>query len=236
MKYYYHIEFSDDNKLLASFYEELKARENRPSHSNLLNFANQIHKLTKISPPTHPNGVNNTITRLRNTLKTRFRYYCNKIINTDFSEKCKVGKNKLRTFKTFKPHFGKEKYLDIIKNATPRCTLSRFRLSSHKLKIETGRYNSRNGYVRPEDRVCQLCDLNVCEDERHFLIVCPAYSILRQDLLTLGSATNRWFDTYDTFNKFNWLMSNEDAEIIRCLASFIQKAFEKREVLLKNTH
>ena len=37
-------------------------------------------------------------------------------------------------------NFGFEKYLDKIKNFEQRRTLTRFRISAHKLAIETGRY------------------------------------------------------------------------------------------------
>ena len=47
---------------------------------------------------------------------------------------------KLNTYLTVKNSFGFEKYLDKIKNFEQRRTLTRFRISTHKLAIETGRY------------------------------------------------------------------------------------------------
>jgi hypothetical protein len=46
----------------------------------------------------------------------------------------------LSTYLTVKNNFGFEKYLDKIKNFEQRRTLTRFRISTHKLAIETGRY------------------------------------------------------------------------------------------------
>jgi hypothetical protein len=46
----------------------------------------------------------------------------------------------LSTYLTVKNNFGFEKYLDKIKNFEQRRTLTRFRISAHKLAIETGRY------------------------------------------------------------------------------------------------
>jgi len=65
--------------------------------------------------------------------------------------------------------FSYELYLDTITNDKRRKTLTRFRLSSHCLFIETGRYN---GTPRNE-RKCVLCTPNVCESEYHFLIMLP---------------------------------------------------------------
>ena len=47
------------------------------------------------------------------------------------------------------------------------------------------------------DRICKNCSLGVIEDEVHFLLVCPAYSIPRSNLLSHTSvepiATNLQF-------------------------------------------
>ncbi len=49
----------------------------------------------------------------------------------------------------------------------PRSTLTRYRLSGHKLMIETGRH--RKTWLPPEQRLCSHCDLNQMETELQFL-------------------------------------------------------------------
>ena len=56
-----------------------------------------------------------------------------------------------------------------------RTTITRWRLSSHKLCIETGRYQVPK--IRREDRKCYLCD--VVEDETHAIYYCPSFSSIR---------------------------------------------------------
>ena len=72
---------------------------------------------------------------------------------------------KLRTYFSFKDHFETEQYLSVIKIFDKRRCLTKFRISSHKLKIETGRF------TRPltplEQRVCDHCLMTI-EDEFHF--------------------------------------------------------------------
>ena len=72
---------------------------------------------------------------------------------------------KLRTYFSFKDHFETEQYLSVIKNFDKRCCLTKFRISSHKLKIETGRF------TRPltplEQGVCDHCLMTI-ENEFHF--------------------------------------------------------------------
>ena len=52
-----------------------------------------------------------------------------------------------------------------------RTIVTRWRLSCHKLHVETGRY--KNPKVEREQRVCKQC--GVLEDEHHALLVCDAH-------------------------------------------------------------
>ncbi len=47
---------------------------------------------------------------------------------------------KLRTCKTYKHYFKQENHLSVIKDCRYMTLLVHFRISSHNLKIETGRY------------------------------------------------------------------------------------------------
>jgi len=57
-----------------------------------------------------------------------------------------------------------------------RSVITRWRLSNHKLFIETGRYHSPK--IEREDRKCVEC--NVLEDEGHAIYFCPAYAFIRR--------------------------------------------------------
>ena len=63
-----------------------------------------------------------------------------------------------------------ESYLDTIKNTKYRIMLSKFRLSSHDLEIERGRYEHKS--TNPEERYCEFCQSNgdlITGHEFHFL-------------------------------------------------------------------
>ena len=51
---------------------------------------------------------------------------------------------KLRTYALYKQVIKYEPYLSLIKNTKNRIILSKFRLSSHDLEIERGRYGNRS--------------------------------------------------------------------------------------------
>ena len=52
-----------------------------------------------------------------------------------------------------------------------RC-ITRIRLSSHNVCIESGRYYG----INRNNRNCSMCDLNEVEDEFHSILQCSKYS------------------------------------------------------------
>ena len=63
-----------------------------------------------------------------------------------------------------------------------RYITSRWRLSNHKLKIETLRYDNNNEIPR-NMRICNLC---LCvEDEKHVIFNCPRFRIPRMNFIDI---------------------------------------------------
>ena len=62
-----------------------------------------------------------------------------------------------------------------------RRVITRWRLSNHKLRIETGRYHVP--FIERRDRKCFIC--NVLEDERHAIYMCPSFALIRQNYVDL---------------------------------------------------
>ena len=56
-----------------------------------------------------------------------------------------------------------------------RIVITRWRVSNHSLRIETGRYETPP--LPREQRLCAQCDL--LEDEHHAIFVCPLYNAIR---------------------------------------------------------
>ena len=61
-----------------------------------------------------------------------------------------------------------------------RYSLTRLRVSSHRLNIECGRW-TRPNIIPVNERKCQNC--NVLEDEYHFVLECSLYNELRKQYL-----------------------------------------------------
>ena len=75
-----------------------------------------------------------------------------------------TGWNKLRTYRLFKYNFSFESYL-LYLSEKKRKELTKFRISSHKLEIEQGRYHK----LPITNRICGLCKTEV-GGANHFLL------------------------------------------------------------------
>ena len=93
-----------------------------------------------------------------------------------------------------------------------KTQLTRFRLCSHSLEIETGRYNG----IERNDRKCKLCNQNTVESEYHFMLCCPLYRDLRQ---TFGINIQ-----FPTLHKFTRILSSKNTRSTRNAAKYVHYA------------
>lgn len=118
--------------------------------------------------------------------------------------------------------FCPEKYLEVVNIQTHRYALSRLRMSSHRLAIETGRWH------RPPlpniQRHCNIC--NELEDEYHFTLQCVRYAELRQLFIP------KFYRTRPSMEKFTLLMQDKRVWVLKKLANYVYKAFKKRNAEL----
>ena len=132
-------------------------------------------------------------------IKQRLLDQYNQTLTSDIN-----NSNRLRLYKRFKENNEYEKYLDVIKNRKMQRTLSRFRMSSHDLTIEIGRHIGSERH----ERLCKKCNMNLIEDEYHFLLVCPHYTNIRRKYLP------RYYCRWPNLHKFSTLMSSKSERII----------------------
>ena len=128
----------------------------------------------------------------------------NKLLNEDIS--------RLITYKTINSNFTLPKHLGLPYHL--RKIISRIRCSNHPLAIEKGRQT--NPKTPRENRLCQLCNEEVIEDEEHFLLNCPVYTDLRN---------HHQMDSHNISDVLN--MENQYQ-----LAQYLLSAFELRQRLI----
>ena len=101
----------------------------------------------------------------------------NRLLNyyeNSWPDKCR-NVPRLRTYIQFKQSFKRENYLTMNMNRNERSVMAQFRCGVLPLRIETGRFVGE----QVGDKLCRFCDLNLVEDEKHFVLVFPSYANLR---------------------------------------------------------
>ena len=131
--------------------------------------------------------------------------------------------SKLKMYGSVKTETGTEKYLTDITNVKHRVDLTRLRLSSHSLNIETGRHTKPK--TDRVDRICTLCNTNTVEDETHVLVNCPCYSDIRTEHIHETILTANMTD-YDKAVK---ILKSED---LKPIAKFTHEIFKTRDIML----
>ena len=138
---------------------------------------------------------------------------------------------KLQFYKIFKHDYKISSYPDLTSgNSTNRKDLMKIRISNHKLRIETGRYNQ----TPHNDRFCPVCNSGIIEDEFHFLLHCPKYSIPREKFY------NQIQQNFVDFNQLSCtelvlkLMNSQNFSVNSLLLKFVSLRNDLRYNLLSN--
>ena len=105
-----------------------------------------------------------------NTLKSSCAIY------KHLNEKNNVpSKPKLRLFRSYKTTFDAENYVCKHFSKRKRSLFAQLRVGILPLEVETGRYRN----IPPENSLCPFC-VNMPEDEKHFICICPTYAVYRE--------------------------------------------------------
>ena len=131
----------------------------------------------------------------------------------------------LEEYKYFKNGFEYEKYLDML-SSDLRFYISRFRLSAHSLRIQSGRF-VRNAIPRNE-RYCLCCQTANIEDIFHFILVCPCYNELRERYI------NNYYYRRPSMYKLTELFKSSSLSILLNLSKYIKLALKRRTNILNN--
>jgi hypothetical protein len=126
--------------------------------------------------------------------------------------------SRLHYYCTLKETWEFERYLDIIDDTLLRKVITRLRLSSHNLAIETGRYDGTPRHLRK----CTNCSSDAVETEYHFLLVCTAYSDLRKKYFA------PYFCHWPSTQKFKAVLSLRSKMQLKNLGRFILEADKRR--------
>ena len=103
-------------------------------------------------------------------------------------------------------------------------TKSKLRVGVLPLEIETGRHSRTS--IPLENRICTLCNHNICESEQHFLLECPLYCDQRESLIDLACTLHHSFAELSVTEQFVFLMSTPQVQ--GCLSKTVM--FFRRQI------
>ena len=129
-------------------------------------------------------------------------------------------------YNTFKREFKPEGYLDQIKHISTWKQFAKFRISSHQLQIETGRY--RTDKIFNANRICQLRNLNETEDENHLLFHCHCYNSIRMSFTQKLKTLYPDFVYKEREECIEQLMNSSTTVTVKLFSKFVYHCFLKR--------
>ena len=117
-------------------------------------------------------------------------------------------------------------YLNIVSVKNIRVSLTKLRVSSHRLCIETGRWNKPVS-TPVNERKCLIC--KELEDEFHFILQCNMYKELRKRYIP------EYYYKRPNMLKLSELFKTKNERILRNLGLYVRKAFVIRSEILYNS-
>ena len=135
--------------------------------------------------------------------------------------------NKLQVLTSVKTVYGIEPYLYNLQNPSDRKAVTKYRISAHKLPVESGRYLN----IDRQERYCKFCHVYV-GDENHCLLRCfhPALTMLRKTFLNDIYRINPQVKSLPRDCLFVYLLSFKDKSIMHNTAKYISDILELHEM------
>ena len=135
-----------------------------------------------------------------------------------------ISKPKLRTYVLFKEEYVTEDFVKYCYSRSRRSLIAQLRCGVLPLHIETGRFRN----LKPEERLCSLCNLQEVEDELHFICKCEALVEPRNVLYEMVQRKYNMFINLDIKEKFIHLMKYEWKQ----MSIYIEKAWYIRRNIM----
>ena len=127
-------------------------------------------------------------------------------------------------YRNIKTNWSFAQYLELVNVTQHRKALCRLLVSSHRLRIETSRWEKPP--VPREMRLCELCHRDI-EDEFHFVLVCTAYVVIRNKYI------KKYYWNRPSMFKLVQLVNSDSRKSINGLAKYVYQAFKLRNNIIR---
>ena len=102
-----------------------------------------------------------------------------------------------------------EPYIELIRNRNQRQYLSRFRVGSHNLRVESGRWTFPK--TKLEDRKCLYCQSGQIDTEQHFITECSLTQNSRNCFYNILGDRDKNFVSLDNLGKLKYILCPVDS-------------------------
>ena len=140
------------------------------------------------------------------------------------------------THKEVKHNHQLEDYVRTIRNPAHRISMTKLRLGVHSLRIQTEKYENRGTPIPVEGRMCLVCNRGYIEDERHFLMCCPGYDNIRNELHSLLSTHDVVFKSLSDEDRIRYLLTLENETTSKIVGKYTYLMFQKRKDILHSKY
>ena len=170
LKYFKRINNLSPNKLVSQILECMPHCDIMTDYDRFLNQV--LVKLNLQNFTIEKTELKASLKKFNNQAKRRI-YETQKIT---FNDLLKDQTGKLTFYKNIKKHHSLERYLTRIIDPQHRKSLTRLRISAHRLPIELGRYSK----LHQTKRECILCNSHEIGSEIHVLLECTNHDIIEK--------------------------------------------------------
>ena len=226
LKYWLRIISLDNSDPLFKIYKEL-LKLYKLKHKNWVGTLSGVlekidhAELLERELPLKQNDVDTIASTLKTTIQSRYQAHWVNEINDN-------SKNPiLRTYKLFKLSHHMENYISCKLDNKYKKAIAQFRVSSHKLGIETGRHEKP--IIPLNCRICKYCQQDSIDDEQHFLVDCHFHDEDRYTLLEVMSNYINDIDGKNSREKFILIMKCKEIPALNALGKYIHNGFQKRK-------
>ena len=170
--------------------------------------------------------LNCPVKQLSKQLQNKYELYFNETLRSTHGTSGKGG-NKLRTYAEMKGAHKMELYLNCGLPKSYMKNIASFRLSTHKLEVEVGRYHKPKP-IPAEERICRQCDTGKMENEFHLMFECDKYNSLR--LLFQTEIKDAGFiGSINDHNALNNIFTSQCSKVLFSLGKYLQNCMAIRK-------
>ena len=219
-KYFLRLKYNIDNPLLkAAFNYSTKFSTNfNYITANLTDLHKSINKENfKVETAKVIKEINEN---LQSTYRTQFFDLLIKEIQEKPNKLC---------YGLMKKEYTMEHYLSRVHINQIRNIITKFRVNAHKLRINSGAYEHNGGPIPTDERICKFCNLNIVENETHFIIQCTKYQEIREIFIKNISVHNKQFSTLTIKEQTLYILNSNNEDVYNLVGKFLLDIYKIRK-------